>query len=321
MAELGREAGGAVIPKILFASEGLAVGSWAEAVRALRPGLDVVDWRDPVDPEAIGFALLWKRPTTGLGRYPNLRAIQSLGAGVNQLDPATLPAGVPLARLVDPHLTECMVDYAIAAVFRHFRGFDRFERLARARRWAYEAPPTRPDFPVGVMGLGKLGGAVADRLAGLGFPVSGWSRTTREHPRVTCFAGQAGLPAFLRGVRLAVCVLPLTPETEGILNRETLGMLAPGSHLVNMGRGGHLVEPDLVDLIRSGHIAGATLDVFRTEPLPADHPFYDVPEILITPHVAGAPNPRTAAPRIVENFERAMAGLPLLDAVDRERGY
>lgn len=307
--------------KILFSSDLDDPVAWAKAVSARRPDIAVVDWPDAGDPAEYEFALLWKPPPGGLGRFTNLRAIQTLGAGINQLDLASLPPGLPLARMIDPNLTETMVDYAVAAVYRHFRGFDAFERLARAREWRFRPAPAKADFPVGVMGIGVLGSAVAERLAGLGFPVSGWSRSPRSLPSVTCFAGPDELPAFLAASRALVCVLSLTAETTGILNRETLGALPRGSYVVNMGRGGHLVEADLVDLIRAGQIAGATLDVFSQEPLPADHPFYDLPEVLITPHTAGAISPETAAPTVIENFERARAGRPLLNQVDPARGY
>ncbi|MBY6262763.1 glyoxylate/hydroxypyruvate reductase A [Azospirillum sp. 412522] len=307
--------------KILFSSDIDDPAAWAAALRALRPELELVDWRVAAEPETFDFALLWKPPPGGLGPYRNLKAIQSLGAGINQLDLGTLPPGVPLARLIDPHLTETMVDYAVTAVHRHFRGFDRFERQTRARRWAYEAPPAKADFPVGILGLGVLGGAIAQRLRTLGFPVSGWSRSPRPLDGITLFAGPEDLPAFLASARAFVCVLALTEHTAGILNRETMGAMPPGSYVINMGRGGHLVEADLAALVRAGHIAGATLDVLSQEPAPADHPFYDLPEVLVTPHVAGGIAPGSAAPIVIENFDRAMAGKPLLNLVDPARGY
>lgn len=306
--------------KILFSSDLDDPVAWARAVKARRPDIEVVNWPDAGDPTEFEFALLWKPPPGGLAPYSRLKAIQTLGAGINQLDLAALPP-VPLARMIDPGLTETMVDYAVAAVYRHFRGFDRFERLARAREWRFLPGPSKRDFPIGVMGVGVLGGAVARRLAELGFPVSGWSRSPRRIEGVACHAGPEGLAPFLAASRVLICVLSLTEETAGILNRDTLSALPHGSYLVNMGRGGHLVEADLVALIREGRIAGATLDVFVEEPLPRDHPFYDLPEILITPHVAGSISPETAAPTVIENFERARAGHPLLNAVDPARGY
>lgn len=306
---------------ILFSSDLDDPVDWARAVAALRPDLAIVDWRQVEAPETVEFALMWKPPPGGLQAYPNLRGIQSLGAGVNQLNLGDLPAGVPLARLIDPSLTATMVDYAVASTYRHFREFDRYERETRARAWNYAPPRAKADFPVGIMGTGVLGGATAARLADLGFPVAGWSRTRRDLPGITNYAGTDELPAFLGSVKLVVCVLALTPQTAGILNADTFAMLPRGAFVVNMGRGAHLVEPDLVAAIEAGHIAGATLDVFSAEPLPEASPIYGRPEILVTPHVAGGISPWTAAATVIENYDRTMAGRPLLNAVDLDRGY
>lgn len=306
---------------ILFSTSFGDFGVWAEAIRALRPDLELVDWPDVTDPDAVEFALLWKLPDNGLGQYRNLKGIQSLGAGVNQLNLADLPSGVPLTRMVDPGLTQTMVDYAVAATFRHFRGFDGFERDNLLGRWHFAEPRQRLDYPVGILGAGVLGGAVAMALRDLGFPVSIWSRSPRHFPTITAFAGQAELPAFLGRQQLVICVLPLTQDTTGILNRATFGMMPAGACLVNMGRGAHLVETDLLAAIESGHLAGATLDVAMVEPLPPGDPLYRCPKILMTPHVAGVSNPRTAVRSLIENFDRATAGLPLLNAVDPILGY
>jgi glyoxylate/hydroxypyruvate reductase A len=307
--------------RILFSSDIDDPVGWDAAVRALRPDMAVVDWRDVSDPAAFEFALLWKPPPGGLGAFTGLKAIQSLGAGVNQLDLAALPAGVPLARLIDASLTETMVDYAIAALYRHFRAFDRYERDTRARHWAHAAPPDKARFPVGVMGLGVLGGAIARQIHALGFPVHGWSRARKPLDGIVSHAGPEGLPGFMAAVRLVICVLPLTPATAGILNARTLAALPAGAFVVNIGRGGHVAEPDLAALVRDGHIAGATLDVFAAEPLPRDHSFYDLPQILVTPHVAGCISPWSAAGAVLENYDRALAGRPLINQVEPARGY
>jgi len=306
---------------ILFSSDLDDPVDWARAVAALRPELKIVDWREVDAPETVEFALLWKPPPGGLGPYKNLKGIQSLGAGVNQLDLAELPAGIPLARLIDTSLTETMVDYAVAATYRHFRAFDRYERETRARAWNYATPARKADFPVGVMGTGVLGGATAACLAGLGFPVAGWSRSRRAVPGVTAYAGLEELPAFLGSVKMVICVLPLTAQTAGILDARTFALLPKGAYVMNMGRGAHLIEADLVAAIEAGQIAGATLDVFSTEPLPQDHAIYGRPEILVTPHVAGGIAPQTAAATVIENYDRTLAGKPLLNAVDPARGY
>lgn len=306
---------------IVFSSDLDDPRAWAEAVMSRRPDLVMTDWREIEDPAAVEFALVWKPPPGGLGRYPNLKGIQSLGAGINQLNLAELPAGVPLARLVDPSLTETMVDYAVAAIYRHFRGFDRHERQTRARIWAYAAPPSKGDFPVGVMGLGVLGSAIARQLRDLGFPVTGWSRRHHDVEGVKSFAGTGELPDFLASCALVINVLALTPETAGILCAGAFDLMRKGAYVVNIGRGGHLVEPELIAAIEVGRIAGATLDVFAEEPLPADSPIYRRPEILVTPHVAGGIAPSVAAPAVIENCDRALRGETMINAVDLARGY
>lgn len=311
----------AMTHQILFSSDLDDPLAWAAAVARLRPDIEVVDWRNVKDPASIPFALMWKPPPGGLGAYGGLKGIQSLGAGINQLNLAELPAGVPLARLIDDSLTETMTDYALAAVYRHYRAFDHFERQTRARLWDYQPALRKADFPIGVMGIGVLGGAIAAQLRTLGFTVSGWSRSRREIEGVTCFAGTGELPDFLAASRLIVNVLALTPETAGILGAGTFALMPKGSFIVNIGRGGHLVEADLVAAIDAGQIAGATLDVFSSEPLPVEHPIYSRPEILTTPHVAGAISPDTAARTVIANFDRALKGEPLLNAVDLARGY
>ncbi|WP_166646466.1 2-hydroxyacid dehydrogenase [Zavarzinia compransoris] len=307
--------------QILFSSDLDDPAAWAAAVAALRPEIEVVDWRNVTDPASVPFALLWKPPAAGLAAFTGLKGIQSLGAGINQLNLAELPAGVPLARLIDDSLTETMTDYAVAAVYRHYRGFDHFERQTRARLWDYRPARRKGDFPIGVMGLGVLGGAIARQLRDLGFPVSGWSRGPHRIDGVRCHAGTGELPDFLAASRLVVNVLALTPATAGILNAGTFALMPAESFVVNIGRGGHLIEDDLIAAIDAGRIAGATLDVFSTEPLPVEHPIYSRPEILATPHVAGAIAPETAARTVIENFDRALRGDPLLNAVDTARGY
>jgi glyoxylate/hydroxypyruvate reductase A len=309
-----------MVHKILFSSNLDRLPQWQEAFRQLRDDVMLVDWSSSEDPDAFEFALIWKPPPGGLHRYTRLKAIQSLGAGVNQLDVAALP-NVPLARLIDPALTESMTDYAIAAVFRHYRTFDAFERDTRERAWRYAPPEPKGAWTVGVMGLGVIGGAIAKALHALGFPVRGWARTRASIDGVDSFAGREELDAFLGGARILINVLALTPETEGVLDRAAMSRLPAGAFVVNIGRGGHLAEPDLVALLDEGHIAGATLDVLSEEPPALDNPLLGNPRVLITPHVAGVSNPETAARVVLENFDRALSGRPLMNEVDRTRGY
>jgi len=205
-------------------------------------------------------------------------------------------------------------------VLRHHRQLDHFEREQRSGRWSFALPPQAADRRIGIMGLGELGRAAARSLAGLGFPVGGWSRTRKELPGIETF-DHAGWRAFLARTDILVCLLPLTGDTAGILDAATFAGLRRGAFVINVARGAHLVEGDLIAALDSGQLAGATLDVFRDEPLPADHPLWRHPKVLITPHVASYCSPATAAKGVVENIVRARAGQPLIHQVDRGRGY
>jgi glyoxylate/hydroxypyruvate reductase A len=272
------------------------------------------------DPAEIDIALIWKAPAV-LAQLSGLKAILALGAGVDQLDAAKLPKGVPLARLVDPTLTRSMVEYCRLAVLRHHRRFDEFERTRSTRQWRYAVPRAPESRSVGILGLGELGRAVALDLAAGGFRVSGWSRTPKRIEGIACHSGADGLARMLAGTEILINLLPLTAETANILNKQLFEAMPRGAAVINVGRGGHLVDADLIEALASGRIAAATLDVFRQEPLPEDHPFWAEPAILVTPHVASSGGPSTAAPQIVENIRRARAGEALLNAVDVGRGY
>jgi glyoxylate/hydroxypyruvate reductase A len=209
----------------------------------------------------------------------------------------------------------------LTAVLRHHREFDRFSRAQRRKEWSYAFPLGPAERRVGVLGLGELGRAVASTLSAQGFPVAGWSRTAKEAEGITCFAGEAGLKPFLARTDILVCLLPLTAATRGILAAATFAALPQGAFVINVGRGAHLVEADLLAALASGQLAGATLDVFDQEPLPAASPLWDHPNVLITPHVASYCDPRTAADGVADNLRRLAAGEPLLNVVDRSRGY
>ena len=295
---------------------------WRSALTGLMPDLDFRVWPEVGDPGEIDVALVWKPPRGELRRYPNLRAILLLGAGVDaMMADDSLPDGVPMARMIDPSLTEGMTEFVLIAVLRHHRLLDHYERVQREGRWDYIFPPQASERRVGVMGLGVLGGDAARALAAHGFPVAGWSRTPKAIEGIEGFHGGDGLAAFLARTDILVCLLPLTPATEGILNAETFARLPKGAVVINVARGRHLVDGDLIAALDTGHLAGATLDVFREEPLPPEHPFWRHPKILVTPHVASYTVPEAAAAGVVENIRRARAGAPLLGAVERGRGY
>ena len=283
-------------------------------------------WPDTGPRDAIRYALVWRQPPGSAARLPNLNAILVLGAGVDSvLSDPELPADVPVARLVDAGLPGPMAEYALYAVL-HFqrRMADYFEQQRRAI-WQRRDELLARQWPVGVMGLGVIGATVAQRIATQGYPVIGWSRSGKSVKGIEVFAGATGLELFLARTRVLVNVLPLTPQTRGILNSRTFTAMPRGSYVVNIGRGGHMVDADLVTALDSGQLAGAMLDVFEQEPLPAAHPFWRHPKIVVTPHVA-APTPASESEsesesQVIENIRRLERGEPPLGVVDRSRGY
>jgi glyoxylate/hydroxypyruvate reductase A len=214
-----------------------------------------------------------------------------------------------------------MAEYVAHAVLRYFRRFDEYEQQARHGAWNPLPQHPKESFTIGVMGLGRLGMPVVEAMRHFGFPVRGWSRSPKDIPGVPTYAGMAQFGDFLHGTRVLVCLLPLTPDTTNLLDRHNLGKLAPGAFLINVSRGAILAEPDLMTLIRSGHIAGATLDVFRHEPLPAQHPFWNEPRIALTPHISALTMRQDAVRQIVDKIDALERGQPVDDLVDRQRGY
>jgi glyoxylate/hydroxypyruvate reductase A len=214
-----------------------------------------------------------------------------------------------------------MAEYVCHALIRHFREFDAYEADTRQGLWSYRKPLARADFPVGIMGLGVLGARVAKAVAQFDFPVVGWSRTPKAVPGVRCYAGLEQLPDFLDATRVLVCLVPLTPDTQDILNHVNLSRLQPQGYVINVARGAHLVDADLLSLLDSGHLAGATLDVFRTEPLPAEHPFWRHPKITVTPHMSAHTLRSESVAQIARKIVALERGERVVGVVDRSRGY
>jgi len=304
------------------------ISEWDNGARwrvELERHLGELDWRDwPAlgRVEDIEIALAWAPPAGLLATLPDLKLIVSLGMGVDHLlKDTSLPEGVPVTRIHDPQLVEQMVEYAVLASLRVLRQSDEYDALQRAGQWKRLPLREARDWRVGVMGLGAIGEAAARAHRALGFAVRGWARRPRQIEGIECFAGEAGLAPFLAGSDIAICLLPLTPETRGILHARTLALLPKGAHVINIARGGHVVEPDLLAALDSGQLAGATLDVFATEPLPPQHPFWRHPKIRLTPHIAGQTNPRTATPGVADNIRRLREGRPLQHLIQRSAGY
>ncbi len=280
-------------------------------------GLDVDLSADP-PPEEVDVIVYAPNPEmSDFTPYVNARAVLSLWAGVETIvTNETLTQ--PLARMVDPGLTEGMVEYVCAHVLRHHLGLDGH---IGAREWRPEPPPLARSRRVGVLGLGALGAACAAALAELHFEVTGWARSPKEIAGVRCLSGGDGFAETLATSEILVLLLPLTSETEDLIGAAALARLPEGAILLNPARGALVVEADLLAALESGRLSHATLDTFRTEPLPGDHPFWTHPGVTVTPHIASATRPETAATVIAENTRRAMAGEPLLHLVDRDAGY
>jgi glyoxylate/hydroxypyruvate reductase A len=307
---------------MLFLAPKLKGESWLKHIRNLDAGIDLRVWPEVGRAEDVIFALCWQHPLGELKKYPGLKCIASLGFGVDHIlrDPH-LPSGVPVTRLVDPGMIAAMSEYVLAAVLGYTRQFDLYRQDQAQKKWTARIPKQTQDARVGIMGLGHLGADAARKLRALGFTVAGWSRTTKQVEGVRSFAGESGLDPFLAQSDILVCLLPLTPATQGILNRRTLSRLPKGAYVINAARGDHLVEEDLLAALESGQLSGACLDVFRKEPLPESHPFWSHPRVTVTPHVASLTFPKAVAPQIVENYRRVRSGQPPLHAVDIRQGY
>jgi glyoxylate/hydroxypyruvate reductase len=307
---------------VLFYSAVMSAEPWRAALLARAPTLDFRVYPEFGAVDEIDCLLAWRPPPGTFARLKRLRLIYATGAGVDQLfaDPE-LPPDLPIARLVDPAQGDEMASYVMAVVLARHRQLALLADQQRAGEWLM--PPYRyvTDLRIGVMGLGALGATVAERLALCGFPVAGWSRRPKQLAGIAGFAGADQLGAFLARTDMLICLLPLTRETDGILDAALFRQMPPGAYLVNAARGHHVVDDDLIAALDSGHLAGATLDVFRREPLPAEHPFWRHPKIAITPHVASLAKPDSVADQIIENLRRLSRGVPLLNQVDRQAGY
>ena len=310
---------------LLYRGDGV-IAPWVRDFTAELPHAETVVWQEGERVAPCDYAVLWAPAPAlldGLAHaHSTLRAIFLMGAGADAILKFgdALPS-VPIIRLGDAGMAEQMADYVAHAVLRYFRRFDDYERQAREGLWRPLELPDKKTFTVGVLGLGKLGVPVTRTLRQLGFPVRGWCRSPKDLPGVDCYAGMEQLDDFLAGTRVLVCMLPLTPETGNLLDRARLSRLPEGAYLVNVARGAQVAEPDLLALIRAGHIAGATLDVFRNEPLPAPHPFWSEPRITITPHIAALTLREDAVRQIAAKIKLLESGEAVTDVVDRDRGY
>ncbi len=308
---------------LIFYSANDSWGDWSAYLGRDVPEIPLRHWDEPGDDAAVRFALVWNPPRGELKRrFPNLEYIFSLGAGVDALlDDPDLPPGVPVVRMVEDALVIGMTEYVALHVLRIHRRQRDFENQQRDGEWRQIVTPLAPDRKVGLMGLGVLGSDAAAALTALRFDVASWTRTPKEVPGVTCFHGDNGLGPFLARTEILVALLPLTDDTRGILNAELFARLPEGAGLINAGRGGLQVEADIIAALETGQLSEAVLDVFSTEPLPADDPLWRNPGVTLTPHNTALTGSETGAREVAANLQRVLAGEHPHNIVDTKAGY
>ena len=293
--------------------------SWIQVIRELDPDLKIQVYPEIKEPEEVEVALVWQHPPGILSTFPNLKLISSMGAGVDHiLTDQTISADLPIVRIVDEKLTFSMTNYVIMGVLNFHRRLTHFQKNQEKKIWDMSDPEI--EVKIGVMGVGALGGDVLEKLSFIGFPVVGFGFSEKENFDFPYYS-KSQLGKFLAEVNVLVCLLPLTPETESILNLELFKQCKPGTYLINVARGKHLVEEDLTQALDNGYLSGALLDVYRKEPLPPEHAFWGDRRIMLTPHIASVTNPRAAAPQILDNINRIRSKRHLLNYVNRSRGY
>jgi glyoxylate/hydroxypyruvate reductase A len=295
---------------------------YIDEMHKLDPSLDIRVWPDVGNPADVDIAMVWKMPHGELAKFPNLKLIMSMAAGVDHVlgDP-DMPRQVPLVRVTDPHMARSMSHWAAMNILRLHRETAYYEDLRSRREWAPERAFDTSAVQVGILGLGYLGTHVGKMLQGMGLKVQGWARSAKSIEGIKSFQGTDGLHEMVATTNYLLCLLPSTPETEGVMNADLFARMPKGSYVLNCGRGAQLVEPDLTAALDSGQIAGAALDVFTIEPLPQDHAFWTDSRIIMTPHHAAEVYPPAVAATFLDNIQRSREGRPLNGLVNLKIGY
>ncbi len=309
-------------PQIIFCCPTIDAKPWADALAKALPEAQIGIWSKmgTNDSTPADYAVTWAPTQAFFDSQPRLKAVFALGAGVDSLLKLQLPESLALVRIEDGGMGAQMAEYVTHALLRHVRRFDQYEQDTRAGKWQQHSAQNPSDYPVGVLGLGQLGRKIAQRVRDLGFSVSGWTRRTQTLDGITCYNGNE-LTEFLSSCRVLVCALPLTAHTQDILNEQHLSLLRPQAYLINVARGAHLVEADLLKLLDSGHLAGACLDVLRSEPPPGDHPFLTHPRITLTPHIAALTLLEPSIAQISQKIQALHSDQAISGLVQRDRGY
>lgn len=298
------------------------IEAWKNALLQANSTLKVYSYLDEHPKEAITMALIWKHPKGSLAVYPNLKCIASAGAGVDYIfEDASVPQHVPITRVVDPYLASDMSEHVVAAIFAELKNFCSYKIQQTQSIWKPREYRRISDVTVGIMGLGELGALTAQDLVNIGFKVQGWSRSKKSIDGVKTFTGSTELGDFLKDSNFLVCLLPLTPDTNGILDNKLFSQLPKGAYIINVARGGHLVDADLLEQLDKDHLSGACLDVYHQEPLPSSHRFWKHPKIFMTPHYASVSDTNSVIPQILSNYNNLVAGKALFNVVNRSKGY
>ena len=295
---------------------------WKNAVLEVDSSLKVYSYLEEHPKDEITMAIIWKHPVGSLSNYPNLKCIASAGAGVDYIfeDP-TRPQNIPITRIVDPYLASDMSEHVLAVILAHLKNLNTYKLKQVENVWEPIEYRRIKDVTVGILGLGELGALTASDLSKVGFKVQGWSRSKKNIDNVKTVSGKDALSDFLASTDVLVCLLPLTPETENFLNKSLLEQLPQNAYVINVARGGHLVDGDLLMLLDNGHLSGACLDVYHTEPLPQAHPFWNHKKIHMTPHYASVSDTNSVVPQLLENYKRLQQNEELKHTVDIEKGY
>jgi glyoxylate/hydroxypyruvate reductase len=294
---------------------------WAQWIVQKAPDIEFRLWPDIGDAAEVRYLAAWQPPADIMQSLPNLEVIFSVGAGIDQFDLSSVPPHVAVVRMIEPGIVEGMVEYVTQAVLALHRDIFDYGIAQRERVWTPLPVRAAASRRVGVLGLGMLGKAVLETLRRFGFPCAGWSRSAHEIEGVECFAGVESLDAFLARTDILVCLLPLTDATRGIIGKHVFDTLPPGASFINVGRGPHLVQQDLLDALDSGRLHAAILDITDPEPLPPTHPLWSHPRVRLTPHIASATRPETAVDVVLDNLRRHRAGERMIGEIDRSRGY
>lgn len=305
----------------LYKADPVRGAEWGRLFAQKAPEIPFHCWPDTGERNAVRYLAAWVPPEDMLSQFPNVEIVFSVGAGIDQFDICRLPVHIPVARMIEPGIAAGMVEYVTHAVLGIYRHSRLYAQQQRDRRWQVQAVKPMSSNRIGVLGLGVLGQAVLKRLHSFGFPCAGWSRSPHTLDDVECHSGNDGLSHFLARTDILICLVPLTDDTRGILNQRLFSQLPMGASLINVGRGAHLVDADLLAALQSGQLSQAILDVCEPEPPPPNHPFWSHPAITVTPHIASMTEPAGAVDAVLDNIRRHHAGLPLTGLIDRQRGY